>query len=286
MPPDRCYLCASASLVPYARRMALPHVRCRNCGLIVRHPLPSETGDEGWYQEGYYADRETYPDWEGDPHLAVLLAHRLRRIEVFCSPPGRILDVGCGLGHFLKLARAHGWDAIGTDTSAVAVERARCLARVEVIHGRLDQAKFPSRAFDAVCFWDVLEHLAEPRGALGEAHRLLRPGGLLAVSMPNVRGLRAGIERTRWRYFRPEFGHLMHYGPATLSRLLSDGGFRVTAVDTEGAFNLAALTRAAPRVRQLPAVRRLLSIAQRSLDSLVRALGVGENMAAFAHRVP
>lgn len=283
---NRCYLCGSASMASYARRMALPHLRCRSCGLIVRHPLPSGDVDETWYQGGYYSEGETYPDWEGDPNLQVLLANRLRRIEALCVHPGRILDVGCGLGHFLKLARAAGWKVIGTEISAAAVERSRCIAGVEVFHGRLEQAGFPSGAFDAVCFWDVLEHLREPRRALREAHRLLRPGGLLAVSMPNASGLRARLERTRWRYFRPEFGHLMHYGPATLSRLLSNGGFRVTVIDTEGIFNLAALTRSAPALRRLPAIHLLLSIAQRSLDGLVRSLELGENMAAFAQRIP
>jgi hypothetical protein len=120
---------------------------------------------------------------------------------------------------------------------------------------------------------------------LREAHRILKPDGVLAVSMPNVRGLRARLERTRWRYFRPEFGHLMHYGPASLSRLLSAEGFRTTLIETEGIFNLAAGARRAPALTWVPAHHRLLSIAQTALDRLVHSLGLGENMLVFARPV-
>ncbi len=176
-----------------------------------------------------------------------------------------------------RLARARGWERVWTDASAVAVERAGRLTGVEIVHRRLEQIGSSPAMLDTVCFCDALEHCPEPRPALGEVHGILRSHGLLAVSMSN-----AQLEGTRCRYLGPELGHLLHFGLATLSQLVSDEGFRATVIEIEGFLNLSALTRSAPALAQPGAPP---SVARRAADAFVGSAGLRENMVVFADRV-
>ncbi|MGH2871561.1 MAG: methyltransferase domain-containing protein, partial [Solirubrobacteraceae bacterium] len=87
-------------------------------------------------------------------------------------------------------------------------------------------------------FWDVLEHVRDPDRELALAHRLLRPGGTLAATMPNVAGLYPRctyrlIARPTGRWEYPELPvHLHDFDPRTIRRLLFDAGFRDVRVRT------------------------------------------------------
>jgi len=105
-------------------------------------------------------------------------------------PGGALLDAGCGAGAFLKLAAPLFGRACGTDISGPAVSAVRALG-LEALEGDLAGAlPLPGNSFDACTCLEVIEHVPDPLRALQELHRLLKPGGQLVLSTPNIRGFR------------------------------------------------------------------------------------------------
>ena len=144
---------------------------------------------------------------------------------------GPLLDVGCSLGYALEAARSVGLDACGVDVSEHAVAGCRSLgfdARV----GSLEALPFEDGAFAMVVMKHVLEHTSQPRRALAEVSRVLRPAGVVFIAVPNADYFKAVRSPRTSRFFRGEGGraHYVYYTAATLGRLLEQQGFRVVQV--------------------------------------------------------
>ncbi len=163
-----------------------------------------------------------------DPHVL-----RLR-------PGERLLDVGCGIGrHVLETGRVAGCH-IGIDMVRDDLLKALYWRELEYRAGRLhasvsflqgDASRLPLRdgCFDKVVCTEVLEHVPSDRAVLLELARVLRPGGVLAVSVPDEIS-----ERLLWRlsrkYRTTPNGHVRIYSRHDIARLLQDGGIRLYAV--------------------------------------------------------
>lgn len=219
----QCNLCGSTDLhiLFTATRSARQVVRCRRCGLVFYNPQPSPEMVAGLYNTEYF-EREFPKEHE---EQQVQLAHRrLARIEYEVGGVGRLLDVGCGVGRFLTVARARGWTAIGLDGAPVAVQAATCESGCLVLQGDLMRSR-PSDMplFDVVTMWDVLEHLTDPVGDLRRVRHWLRPSGMLLIQTQNVNGTTYAWMRRRWEQF-VEY-HLFHFSSLTVQRALEQAGF-------------------------------------------------------------
>lgn len=204
--------------------------RCLRCGLMYLSPRPTpET--IGLY---YPADYHSYRPAVEDERLALMrwirrrkLDKRRRLVEQYSRrTQGRLLDVGCATGLFLHAMAQAGWQVMGVEPGASAAEYARRRFGLDVFQGTLSQAPCPPGSFDVVTFWDALEHTFSPADELAQAARLLRPGGSLALSVPNWDGL----DR---RWFGPHWQgldaprHLYVFTRETLTGLLNRAGFEV-----------------------------------------------------------
>jgi SAM-dependent methyltransferase len=147
--------------------------------------------------------------------------------------------VGCSSGAWLEVSGALGWTATGVEPSLQTARAARERG-LDVRPGTLAEVapQLEAHSFDLVTFWDVLEHVRDPRRELALVGRLLAPGGVLTLSMPNEAGWypRATYRLLArptgvWEY--PELPvHLYDFNPATISRLLVAGGYRVLGLRT------------------------------------------------------
>jgi SAM-dependent methyltransferase len=147
-------------------------VECAGCGL--RHFVPAVPGDAEFYGQlstssAYYSAEK----WE--------FGHVARRIARGRS----VLDVGCGDGNFLRVAKGAAREAVGIETNPEAVERARAEGLDVRLAGLDDFAAAHPGAFEVVCSFHVLEHLPDVRGFVHGMLRCLKPGGSLVVSVPN-----------------------------------------------------------------------------------------------------
>jgi 2-polyprenyl-3-methyl-5-hydroxy-6-metoxy-1,4-benzoquinol methylase len=240
--------------------------RCQACGHVFRSPRPTVEAVSRFYsQEGKYAH------WLDELDARVpCWRYRLKQLRRFVRS-GRLLDVGAGVGEFLRQA-AGSFEVVGTEVSDEAIRLARQRSGVELLKGTL--AELPdlrARRFDVVSLVHVLEHVHDPGGTLAACAGLLRPGGWLFVAVPNdsatgwfkrywgtARLLRR-MARTRTPMVydeTPPFGsvrlgsagvtteiHLSHFAVASLRALLSRNGFETVCVGPDPCHASAGVAR-------------------------------------------
>lgn len=162
---------------------------CLSCGTWFVSNRPTQAALSALYT-GRTDERGSSLCWEVEVRHDVSAIRRALRLAERRTGIGKMLDIGCGAGPLLALARAHGWtDLAGLEISPTAAALARSASGAEVLETTLDGAGFADGTFSLVTMWDVIEHLLDPRDTLAHVARLLKPGGTLAVSTPNRFGL-------------------------------------------------------------------------------------------------
>jgi len=138
---------------------------------------------------------------------------------------GRLLDVGCGNGEALRTMSNLGWDVQGLDPDPEAVQRGQALG-LRIRQGSLRECVYAPNQFDAVTLTHVIEHLHDPLSDLQEAHGLLKKGGLLVITTPNIGSLGHRLFRRNWVHLDPP-RHLHIFASRPLAAMVDRAGFRV-----------------------------------------------------------
>jgi 2-polyprenyl-3-methyl-5-hydroxy-6-metoxy-1,4-benzoquinol methylase len=192
-----------------------PVLSCRSCG----HRWLAVSADQQEAINGLYA--EDYAGFRDDPVFSRVVRDEIAStIAPHVPPPASVLDVGCGNGTFLHLASEAGYRARGLDVSPAAADSCRKRG-LHASAGDFLRADLPQ--FDLVTFWDVLEHLRDPRAFLLRARSLLRPGGRVLIKVPGLGTaffplLAAQPRLTRVMLGTP--GHVQFFSPRSLAALL------------------------------------------------------------------
>ena len=201
--------------------------RCRVCGITQTLPQPSETAIARYYPRVYYPDPELACRYYEHVARAFHL-EKLSRLKRY-APGGRLLDVGCGIGYFVKAAADHGYDAEGLELNEQIASRGRELWKLPIRAGTFSSQDAAGAVYDVVTFWQAFEHMHRPREVLETVRSLLRPGGLLVIGVPNFSSLQSVILRSHW-YHLDVPRHLFHYDPENLAALVTRQGFNVERV--------------------------------------------------------
>lgn len=206
-------------------------VRCRTCGLMRTNPRPTPATIGVYYPDDYGPYAVT-------PAAGTAPARRARWWERWFgfetrrlperNSSGRLLEIGCASGTFLREARDQGWDVKGIEFSESAAARARS-AGFEVQVSSLEGAAPFSERYDVVAAWMVIEHLHEPVAGLRRIGEWLTDEGYLVASVP-VQTLRALRWFGDYSYDLQVPTHLYHFNFIVLKRLLAKAGFRVERV--------------------------------------------------------
>jgi SAM-dependent methyltransferase len=265
-----CPLCRSMRRRRIAATPSFRLLRCAQCGLLYKDPPPAE-GVRRHYEDVYRHD-------DVSEHIDQRRRALFRAFLADVRPLGnrRLLDVGCGSGEFLILAREHGWNAEGVEVSSRGVALAR--RRGLVVYA--DAAELPDASFDAVTLWNVVDFFLRPVEQMREVHRVLAPGGLVFIRTPNAIFQAAAWRLSRVVVWPPPLARLVadaHFfqplvwSPATLRTLLLCAGFADVRVDN------SAVSRGDPyRASSSPARERLVD----GVKGLVRALAGGLHRAS------
>jgi len=211
--------------------------RCPSCCCIFQHPLPEPAAIASFYPREYW--------WSGNPQSGFSGAiHRLERAyrefvaldhvrfleRCSVGSGGRsLLDIGCGGGLFLHLARRRGYSPHGMDASAQAVAVAHAQYDLPVRQGEIGSPVWEDTRFDFITMFHVLEHLIDPGMALAYARELLLPGGTMILQVPNAASYQARLFGARW-YGLDVPRHLINFTPRSLALLLERAGFKYQVV--------------------------------------------------------
>jgi SAM-dependent methyltransferase len=262
---------------------------CLGCGLVYLWPPPGPEEIRAMFSQLYTTGEGSVPElrsyygfcYDDEPGNPLVQSYErwLDEIERHRAP-GRILDVGCGTGLFLAVARRRGWQACGVDECEEATRHAREHFGLEVWNGEFGDLAAGGRRFDAITGWDIIEHSRAPVELLRAARGALAPGGVIALSTPNQRSI---LDLVAGALYRASGGrltaplekfyieqHFLYYTPETLVDSLLRAGLEPVALRRE-LTDLRRLTLSPP-----------MRLALRALFGAARALGRENRLFAVA----
>jgi len=217
-----CRLCGEARLRTFSTEL----LECPRCGVLASVEEPRDL--QAHYSETFYTEEKGERFRFGLESVVRLFRWARFRRLMRRGPYQRVLDVGTDRGWFLKCFQDAGAEVFGTQMSAPAARAARRRLGRGIFLGELPDARFPDASMDLVCLYNVLEHVREPLVYLREINRVLRPGGVLAIEVPNAHCLTARLFGRHWLGWDIP-NHLHHFSPASLRALVERHGFEVLA---------------------------------------------------------
>ena len=278
---DRCAACGGSALVPRMRvRGAMGAeglipttkefgtalgdiVACRACTHMQLDRFPTEVELDAAYAE---AASDDYVEEESGQRASFVSV--LERIERF-APRGAILDLGCWVGFLLAEARGRGWSpCVGLEPSHFASSYARDRLRLDVRTEDLFAVDLDPGSFDVVVMGDVLEHLTRANAALERVTELLKPGGVIALELPDAGSRVARLLGRRWWSVIPT--HVHYFTRRSAATMLVRHGFQPLYVATDPkSFTIRYY---------LDKGGGYLPVLSRALVGAARRLGVAERM--------
>jgi 2-polyprenyl-3-methyl-5-hydroxy-6-metoxy-1,4-benzoquinol methylase len=205
-------------------------VACRGCGLMRTDPRPSRGSIGFYYPDDYSPHRAVACGSATRPGWRSVLARGIdfRTAAIPPLPQGRLLEIGCGSGAFLRAMAQAGWTVNGIEPGAAAAATARS-GGYEVLTGGIEDAPEPPAPYDLVVGWMVLEHLHDPVSVLRRIREWVSPDGYLVLSVPNAGALEFRLFKDAW-YALQLPTHLFHFTPRSLKRVLHAGGWEIERV--------------------------------------------------------
>lgn len=240
-----CPICGSGEYVSFSAgtkhlnlEAPLEVVRCKYCELLFLNPRPSPYARQEIWAGRRPTGLEIYLN--NLANYGAVTKSRIplfqRRVEelkarFFPSAAIKVLDIGASSGEFLEATRSANWDSYGVEPSLDGVEKAKAKG-LKVIQSPAESLPFESNIFDLVHSNHVFEHLSDPLAAAREAWRVLKPGGVVFIEVPNqfdniqfFRYRLIGNIPIRNRNVR-SIHHLVFFSRKSLRRLLAEAGFQ------------------------------------------------------------
>ncbi len=241
-----CNLCGCDDAMLYHRER-LPYfdkeldfqiVKCRHCGLVYTNPRLTE------HNATYLRASDDNPEAiesHGQAKKCVFdgALDEIVKLQNFSEAAGgkKLLDIGCGSGHFLHAARGRGFEVTGIEPAKVPADYAMHTFSVPVINTDVLDADLPENSFDVITAWDVIEHVSDPKAVLRRCVSWLEPGGIMALRFPSatwqkIKGvLFHQLLASKHAAFGPTM-HLYFFNEDTFSQMAQQAGLEVLQVKT------------------------------------------------------
>jgi len=223
------------------------------CDLVWLDPMPFEAEVVQLYKD-YYTHNKTTPLKKSHPLQAMgrmnlkmgysvikrmfNLKEKRRRLKYMFLEPGRdgkkLLEVGCGSGARLRAFKDKGWQVTGQELDPQAATYAKTVFDVNVLLGDLVDIGLDGEQFDAIVMNHVIEHIYDPARMLTECNRILKPGGKVVISTPNIESYGHAVFGENWRGLEPP-RHLHLFSNQSAVPLMQKAGFSQYKIWTSAA---------------------------------------------------
>jgi 2-polyprenyl-3-methyl-5-hydroxy-6-metoxy-1,4-benzoquinol methylase len=201
-------------------------VKCKNCRLVYVNPRVKNVVSLTGYQEA------VDPRHHEEDHYRMLSFKRaIKKIEKYIlegnKPKSkiRILDVGCAGGAFPKTAIDLGYRAIGIEPSKYLAAHGRRTYNLDVRAETLEEFSLEPELFSVISFWDVLEHVPNPKKTLQLAHAMLEDPGVIILNLPMIDTFPAKMLGKYWPFYLNV--HFFYFEIETISKLLDSLGYEI-----------------------------------------------------------
>jgi SAM-dependent methyltransferase len=262
-----CICCGGGTFRHFRSLKGYTFVRCDACGFVTAHPLPDVAVVEAHYNETRTGEerrrqrRALMAEFLAKPNNPKRDYFRdvLAKVASMLGKPSLdILEIGSGHGYFVHYANTCGHRATGTEATERYAEMSSESLNGRIVHvdGDRYEDHFAPASFDLIYMEAVFEHMLRPEAVLAQMRRLLRPGGVLFVAVPNQDALSSRMQGRYWAWAAPP-DHLYFYNRANLSLLLEKHGFRVAEALTRDYYHRS--------IPQMYSLRRALNIGRRLL---------------------
>jgi SAM-dependent methyltransferase len=217
--PPICPVCLSANTSLFFRNHQHCLVRCKSCETVHLHPLPAMNETRELYRDPYQGATTSY--FAKTDKKLQRSRNRIRSLIRYV-PSGRFLDVGCSGGFMVEAAREAGFEAWGLDLDKYALFFAReHYPQNTYFFGTIEDfitGVLPGQ-FDLIYSSEVIEHVPDVRSFCKSISDILRPGGILFMTTPDISHWRRPKDVTKWDGFGPP-AHCVYFTPTSLIRLL------------------------------------------------------------------
>lgn len=282
-----CDLCGADEPELLFEKESFRHVRCRRCGMVYVTPRLRGVIER---QKVFYDGVARYSGGIDALVAREYSGNRKRKLRKEAAnylsyrTTGHILDIGCGLGGFLRAASEQGWEY--PEGIEIAPQIVEYVGRYFAVQTQpIEELHYKANHFDVVRANNVIEHLPSPKVMVRAVHRILRPGGLLAFSTPNFDSVSVKLWGRDWPYIGGD-DHVYLFGPKTLTRLVEDNGFRLIRVRTKGIhLRLKDYTHGSSHSLLSRFSHGVSGVAERLLDLVIRRTLKGHRLKIWAEKV-
>lgn len=205
---------------------------CLACGLLYTMPRPGKEKIGDYYKsQDYYSHQENKKGFIPRIYEKVKKVNLKHKYSVATNGlnKGKILDIGCGVGDFLKTLETHGWQGLGVEPSEDARQIAQTRIKAEIIESEaLNQ--IPDESFDVITMWHVLEHVDNLKWQVAQLQRLIKKQGRIVIAVPNYKSYDSQFYKELWAaYDVPR--HLNHFSKEMIAKILSSNELKLVKTD-------------------------------------------------------
>ena len=205
---------------------------CLNCGLLYTMPRPDKNRIGAYYKsDEYYSHQENKKGFIPKVYERVKSINLKHKYKLATNgfQPGKLLDIGCGVGDFLHTSEMHGWECIGVEPSEDAQAIAQNRVKGKIIKSE-ELEGFPNGAFDVITMWHVLEHVDDLKWQVAQLQRLVKPSGRVIIAIPNYKSYDGQYYKEQWAaYDVPR--HLNHFNRNVLTKIFKINGLELVKMD-------------------------------------------------------
>lgn len=227
----RCPLCDNKQTKPFWDLKDFSYVKCPNCSLVYQNPQPITEDIHERYDDEYFSY-----EIENEKIFLKLILLGLKDVgfvpDDIIIKNKKILDIGCATGLFLEYMKDRCWDTYGVEVCESAADYGNAKRGLNIFAGTIENAPLKPCSMDVIHLSHVIEHINDPRKFVKRILTLLKPGGIVYCTTPNIDGLQSKLFKENWRSAIAD--HIVLFSVKTLKRLFIELGFEVETHKTWG----------------------------------------------------